>query len=321
MKAVRFDHYGDVDVLDVRDVDNPVATPGQVVVKVRAAAANPGDIYVREGLAEQAWALRARLSGRASDTPLPPMTFPAGQGTDLAGQIVATGEGVERWHIGDAVLGWSDERVSHAELVAVPADRLVAKPADMSWEIAGSMYVAPMAALASVETVSPEPGETIVVSGAAGAVGVVAVQLARHTGAAVIGLTSQANHAWMRGHGITPVTYGDGQAARIRSAAGDRVDAFIDTFGADYVDLAHELGVPAQRVNTVVDFHAALDGRASIAGTNDAGGAAGVQRLVDLVAAGELDIPIAATYPLTDVRKAYQQVAERRTHGKIVLIP
>jgi NADPH:quinone reductase-like Zn-dependent oxidoreductase len=321
MKAVRFDRYGDVDVLDVREVDDPVATPGQVVVEVRAAAANPGDIYVREGLAEQAWALRARLTGRPSDTPLPRMIFPAGQGTDLAGQVVATGEGVERWQVGDAVLGWSDERVSHAELVAVPADHLVAKPDGMSWEIAGSMYVAPMAALASVETVSPVPGETVVVSGAAGAVGLVAAQLARNAGATVIGLTSQANHAWMREHGITPVTYGDGQAARVRSAAGDRVDAFIDTFGADYVDLAHELGVPAQRINTVVDFHAAVDGRASIAGTNDGGGAAGLQRLVDLVVAGELDIPIGATYPLTDVRRAYQQVAERRTRGKIVLMP
>ncbi|WP_373864606.1 zinc-binding dehydrogenase [Nocardia vaccinii] len=191
----------------------------------------------------------------------------------------------------------------------------------MSWEVAGSMCVAPMAALASVETVSPERGETVVVSGAAGAVGVVAVQLARRRGATVIGLTREANHAWMRDHGIVPVTYGDGQAARILAAAGNRVDGFIDTFGAEYVDLAHELGVSPQRINTVVNFEAGIDGRASIAGTNDAGGATGLQRLVDLVAAGELEIPIAATYRLTDVRKAYQQVAERRTNGKIVLVP
>ncbi|HEY4021318.1 MAG TPA: NADP-dependent oxidoreductase [Pseudonocardiaceae bacterium] len=321
MKAVRFDHYGGVDVLDVREVDDPAATPGRVVVKIRAAGANPGDIYVREGLAEEAWALRARLSGRASDAPQRAMTFPAGQGTDLAGEIVAVGDGVERWHVGDEVLGWSSERISHAELAAVPAGHLVAKPANMSWEVAGSMYVAPMAALASIEAVSPIPGETVVVSGAAGAVGVVAVQLARHGGAAVIGLTRQTNHAWMRGHGVTPVTYGDGQAARIRSAAGERVDAFIDTYGAGYVDLAHELDVPAKRINTVVDFHAALDGRANMAGTNDAGGTAGLQRLADLVVTGELEIPIAVTYPLTDVRKAYQQVAEQRTLGKIVLIP
>ncbi|HEX3786166.1 MAG TPA: NADP-dependent oxidoreductase [Pseudonocardiaceae bacterium] len=321
MKAVRFDHYGDVDVLDVREVDDPVATPGRVVVKIRAAAANPGDAYLREGLAEEAWALRARLSGRPSDAPRRSMTFPAGQGTDLAGEIVAVGAGVEHWHVGDDVLGWSDERIAHAELVTVSAGHLVPKPTQVSWEVAGSMYVAPMAALASIDAVSPAPGETVVVSGAAGAVGIVAVQLARHSGATVIGLTRQVNHDWMRDHGVIPVTYGDDQAARIRSAAGDRVEAFIDTYGAGYVDLAHELGVSTKRINTVVDFRAAMDGRAGIAGTNDAGGTAGLQRLVDLVAAGELEIPVAVTYPLADVRKAYQRVAERRTRGKIVLLP
>ncbi len=319
MRAVRFDHYGDVEVLDVREVEDPVATPGRVVVEIRAAAANPGDVYVREGLAEEAWALRARLSGQ--DAPRWSMSFPAGQGMELAGEIVAIGEGVERWRVGDEVLGWVAERVSQAELAAVPADQLVPKPASMSWEVAGSMFVAPMAALASIEAVSAAPGETIVVSGAAGAVGVVAVQLARHRGATVIGLTRQANHAWMRDHGVIPVTYGDGQAARITEAAANGVDAFVDTFGDGYVDLAHELGVPSQRINTVVDFEAAIDGRAGIVGTNDAGGAVGLQRLVDLVAAGELEIPIAATYPLADVRKAYEQLAERRTHGKIVLLP
>ncbi len=319
MRAVRFDHYGDVEVLDVREVDDPVATPGRVVVEIRAAAANPGDIYVREGLAEEAWALRARLAGPGA--PRWSMSFPAGQGMELAGVIVAVGDGVERWRVGDEVLGWCTERVSHAELAAVPADQLVPKPAQMSWEVAGSMFIAPMAALASIEAVSPASGETVVVSGAAGAVGIVAVQLARHRGATVIGLTRPVNHAWMRDRGVIPVIYGDGQAARIAVAAGNRVDAFIDTFGADYVDLAHELGVPAQRINTVVDFQAAMTGRAGIAGTNDAGGAAGLQHLVDLVAAGELEIPIADAYPLTDVRKAYQQLAERRTHGKIVLLP
>ncbi|HEY4454248.1 MAG TPA: NADP-dependent oxidoreductase [Pseudonocardiaceae bacterium] len=321
MRAVRFDHYGDVNVLDVREVDDPVATPGQVVVRIRAAAANPGDIYVREGLAEQAWALRMRLTGRPTDTPMPAMIFPTGQGTDLAGEIVAVGAGVDRWRVGDDVLGWSAERNSQAELVAVPADHLVPKPAELGWAVAGSMYVAPMAALASVDAVAPAPGETVVVSGAAGAVGIVAVQLAHRTGAAVIGLTRENNHDWMRDHGVIPVTYGDGQAARIRSAARDRVDAFIDTYGADYVDLAHELGVPAKRINTVVDFHAAIDGRAGIVGTNDAGGATGLQRLVDLAAAGELDIPVAATYPLAEVRAAYRRVAERQTRGKVVLVP
>lgn len=321
MRAVRFDRYGDVDVLDVRYTDDPVAAPGRVVVKVRAAAANPGDIYVREGLAEEAWALRARLSGKDSDAPKWSMSFPAGQGQDLAGEVVSVGDEVDAWHVGDDVLGWSEERVAQAELVAVPAGHLVGKPTEMSWEVAGSMFVAPMAGLAGVEAVAPQEGQTVVVSGAAGAVGVVAAQLARRNGANVVGLASEPNHAWLRAHGITPVTYGDGQADRIRAAAGGRIDAFIDTFGEGYVELAHELGVPPDRINTAVDFQAAVDGRATIAGTNDAGGAAGLQRLVDLVIKGELKIPIAATYPLAQVRVAYRRLAERHTHGRIVLIP
>ncbi|MFF3572214.1 zinc-binding dehydrogenase [Nocardia jiangxiensis] len=321
MRAVRFDHYGDVDVLVVRHADDPVAAPGRVVVKVRAAAANPGDIYVREGLAEEAWALRARLSGKDSDLPKWSMDFPAAQGQDVAGEIVSVGDGIDAWQVGDEVLGWSEERVAQAEMAALPAGHLVRKPTRMSWEVAGSMCVAPMAGLAGAEAVAPRAGETVVVSGAAGAVGAVAAQLARRIGAEVIGLASEPNHAWLREHGITPVTYGDGQADRIRAAAGGRIDAFIDTFGEGYVDLAHELGVPAERVNTAVDFQAAIDGRARIAGTNDAGGAAALQRLVDLVAGGELEIPIAATYPLAEVRDAYRRLAGRHTHGRIVLIP
>ena len=207
MKAVRFDPYGDVDVLDVREVDAPVATPGRVVVEIRAAAVNPGDVYVREGLAEEAWALRARLSGRETDVPQWSWTFPAGQGSDLAGEVVAVGEGVARWRVGDHVLGWSAERAAQAELVAVAAADLVAKPAAMSWEVAGSMCVAPMAALASVEAVAPEPGETVVVSGAAGAVGIVAVQLARRLGAA---------------SARTAALFGDTPVVRIRAAPARR---------------------------------------------------------------------------------------------------
>ncbi|WP_028933592.1 NADP-dependent oxidoreductase [Pseudonocardia spinosispora] len=321
MRAVRFDRYGDVDVLDVRDVDDPEATPGRVLVRVRAAATNPGDIYVRQGLAERAWALRAQLSGPGSDAPRWSMSFPAGQGMDLAGVVIAVGEGVTAFAAGDEVLGWSEQRVAQAELVAVPAEHLVGKPAGLSWEVAGSMFVAPMAALASVEAVAPRAGDTVVVSGASGAVGLVAAQLTRHTGATVIGLAGEANHDWLRAHGVTPVAYGDGQAARIRDTAAGRVDAFIDTFGADYVDLAHELGIPATRINTVVNFDAAIDHRAGIRGTDDAGGTTGLQRLVDLATTGTLEIPIAATYPLTQVRDAYHRLADRHTRGKIVLTP
>src|SRR5579875_498094 len=208
MRAVRFDRYGGVDVLEVREAEDPVAGSGRVVVGIRAAGLNAGEIAIREGRMHQQW----------------PATFPSGEGTDLAGVVRAAGEGVDSFAPGDEVLGWSDERSSHAELAAVPADQLTPKPPAVAWEVAGSLFVAGMAALASVEAVAPQRGETVVVSAAAGGVGSIAVQLAALRGAAVIGLAGEHHHGWLRAHGVTPVSYGDGQAERIIAASRGRVD-------------------------------------------------------------------------------------------------
>ncbi len=305
MRAVRFDRYGGLDVLEVREVEDPAAAPGRIVVRVKAAATNPGEIMIRTGALEAIY----------------PATFPSGEGSDFAGEVAALGEGVTGFAVGDAVLGWSDERSSHAEMVSVPAEQIIPKPEALSWEVAGSMFVAPMAALACVRAVAPTAGETVAVSAAAGGVGSVAVQLARRTGATVIGLASVDNHAWLRAHGVVPVAYGDGQAERIREAAGGRLDAFIDTFGSGYVDLALALGVAPQRINTIADFEAVQKKGVQGQGTGDAGGAEGLRELVALVASGDLEIPIAGVYPLDEVREAYEVLAKRRTHGKIVLEP
>jgi NADPH:quinone reductase-like Zn-dependent oxidoreductase len=305
MKAVRFDKYGSVDVLDVREVEDPVAGPGEVLVAVKAAAINPGEISIREGRLDSRW----------------PATFPSGEGTDLAGVVQALGDGVSDFAQGYEVLGWSEQRSSQAELVVVPADQLTLKPAVVPWEVAGALFVVGMAAYASVDAVSPKPGETVVVSAAAGGVGSVAVQLARNTGAKVIGLAGERNHDWLRAHDVVPVTYGDGQAERIREAAGGSVDAFIDTFGGGYVDLAIELGVSPERINTIIDRDAAERLGVKSQGTHAIASAPLLAELVALVADGRLEIPIAHTYPLTQVREAFEELEARHTHGKIVLLP
>jgi len=305
VRAVRFDRYGGIDVLELRQVDDPVAEPGQVVVAVKAAGINPGEISIREGRMHDRW----------------PATFPSGEGSDFAGLITEVGAGVTDFAAGDEVLGWTEERASHAELVAVPADQLTAKPASVPWEVAGSLFVAGVAGYACVQAVAPQAGETVVVSAAAGGVGSVAVQLARRTGATVVGLASERNHAWLRRHDIAPVRYGQGQAERIREAAEGHVDAFIDTFGGGYVDLAIDLGVAPERINTIIDFEAV--GRLGVKGqgTHAIATAPLLAELARLVAEGRLEIPIARTYPLGQVREAYRELAERHTHGKIVLLP
>lgn len=304
-KAVRFDEYGGIDVLHVVEVARPVPGAGQVLVEVKAAAINPGEAAIREGVYAQRW----------------PTTFPSGQGSDLAGVVAQLGEGVDRFAVGDEVIGFTDNRASHAEYVLVEQQNLIYRPSGVSWDAAGSLSVAGTTAYAAVRAVSLSAGDTLVVSGAAGGVGSVAVQLARQAGARVIGLASTPNHEWLIGHGVIPVSYGQGVYDRVRDASGGRVDAFIDTFGSGYVDLAVELGVRPDRIDTIVDFAAAQRYGVKTDG-NAAGASADVlAELAGLIDKGVVEIPIAGVYPLAEVREAYRVLERRHTRGKIVLRP
>ena len=221
------------------------------------------------------------------------------------------------------MIGWTDERGSQAELVVVPVGHLVAKPAGVSWDAAGALFVAGVTAWAAVRAVGVSDGDTVVVSGAAGGVGSIAVQLTRDAGAAkVIGLASERHHAWLRDHGVIPVTYGDGVAERIRQAAGGAVDAFVDTFGGGYVQLAiEELGVAPERVDTIIDWATAEKYGAKTDGSMQGSSPEVLAELAGLIDAGKLEIPIADVYPLDQVRDAYTELERRHTLGKIVLRP
>jgi NADPH:quinone reductase-like Zn-dependent oxidoreductase len=305
-RAVRFDSYGDIDILNVVDVERPAPGPGEVLVRIKAAGINPGEASIRKGLLHDRW----------------PATFPSGEGSDLAGLVEEVGPGVDQFAVGDEVLGWTDQRASHAEVLAVPVTQLTHKPAGVSWEAAGALYVAGATAWAAVRAVGASAGDTVVVSGAAGGVGSLAVQLAALAGAKVIGLASERHHEWLRAHGVTPVSYGEGVVGRIRHAAGDGVDAFIDTFGGGYVQMAiEELGVAPERVDTIIDWDAAGRYGAKTDGSMVGTSTAVMAELADLIDRGELEVPIAARYPLEDVREAFRELEQRHTLGKIVLTP
>jgi NADPH:quinone reductase-like Zn-dependent oxidoreductase len=308
MKAVRFDEYGPVGALDVRDVPVPEPGPGQVLVKVKAAGINPGEAKIREGALAELW----------------PATFPSGQGSDFAGIVEALGPGVTTAAPGDEVIGWVDTRSSQAEYTVAEAANLAGKPDRLPWEVAGAIPVVGFTAWAMVRAVALKPGDTVVVSGAAGGVGSVAVQLARRKGATVIGLSSPSNHEWLIRHGVLPVAYGDGVAGRIRDAApaGRGIDAFLDTYGGDYVELAlDDLKVSPERVDTIVRFDAAAKYGVKVEGNAAGASAATLSELADLVATKELEIPLAYTFPLSAVRAAYTSLAKGHVRGKIVLIP
>jgi NADPH:quinone reductase-like Zn-dependent oxidoreductase len=304
-RAVRFNEYGDIDVLEVVKVDRPVPGPGEVLVGVKAAGINPGEAMIRKGLVHDLW----------------PATFPSGEGSDLAGVVEELGAGVAGFEVGDEVFGFTNNRASHADFVLVDADQLVHRPSNVSWEAAGALFVAGATAFAAVRAVAVGAGDTVVVSGAAGGVGALTVQLATNAGATVVGLASEANHEWLAAHGVIPVSYGDGVATRIAAALGGKVDAFIDTFGADYVRIAIGLGVRPDRINTVINFADAEKYGVKTEGSSDAANAEVLAELADLVDQGLLEVPIAKVYPLAEVRDAYKELEQRHTRGKIVLVP
>jgi NADPH:quinone reductase-like Zn-dependent oxidoreductase len=303
-QAVRFDQYGGIDVLRVVEVERPTPGRGQVLVKVKAAGINPGEGKIRDGALAERW----------------PSTFPSGQGSDLAGVVAEVGEDAGDVAVGDEVIGFTDNRASHAEFVLAEARNLVPRPAGVPWEAAGALFVAGTTAYAAVRAVAAGPGDTVVVAGAAGGVGSIAAQLAVNAGATVVGLASEANHEWLSGHGVIPVAYGAGAADRIRAAVAD-VNAFIDTVGTGYVELALELGVQPDRIDTIADFAAPAKYGVKMEGSAAAASADVLAELAAVIDKGELEIPIARVYPLSEVQDAFRELAQGHTRGKIVLAP
>lgn len=297
MRAVRYDRFSGVDHLYIADIPEPSAGAGEVVISVRAAGLNPGALPALHGA-------------------------PYVPGRDLAGEVVAVGPGVDRFAVGDEVMGRVQSWDAHAPRVAMPVAEMIVKPAELSWDVAASLFTTPMAALGAIRAVEPKPGELVAISGASGGVGFTAAQLAVRAGARVLGLTSAARADLLRAHGVEPVEYGDGQEDRLRTAAGDDpIDAFIDAVGGGYIELALRLGVQPGRIDTVVDYAGAAQHGVKAWGTNDAGGVEGFAELAHMATEGTLAVPIAATFALDAVQDAYRALADRRSHGRIVLHP
>lgn len=304
-RAVKFDQYGGLEALNVVEVARPKPRPGEVLVRVKAAGINPGEASIRKGLMHKMW----------------PATFPSGEGSDFAGIVEQLGDGAQTFAVGDEVIGFTNKRASHADFVIAEPAHLTRRPKGVPWQVAGALFVAGTTAYAAVRAVGLRSGESVAVSGAAGGVGSIAVQLAVHRGARVIGLASAAHHAWLKQHGVIPVAYGEGVVERLREASGGRLDAFIDAFGADYVEQAIELGVRPERIDTIINFQAVSKYGVKAEGSAAAANAGVLAELAALIDQGALEIPIARAYPLEQVREAYAELEQRHTLGKIVLVP
>ena len=297
-RAVSYSGYGAPEVLEVVEVPDEHAGPGQLRIAVRAAGLNPFDVKVRRGL-------------------LPKHTLPSLQGSEFAGVVDQVGDGVTEWHTGDEVLGWIG-RGAQAEQVVVPATSVAAKPEGLDWATASGLGLVGNTAKRATDSLSLGPDDTVLVSGAAGGVGLLSAQLAKRTGATVIGTASERNHDFLRGLGIVPVSYGSGMPDRLRDAAPQGFTAVLDNVGGEVIDVALALGVAAERINTIADSAAAArHGLGSVGGGGKT--AAELAELAGLVAAGALVLPIRASYPMAEVRAAYEDLETGHGLGKVVL--
>lgn len=303
-RAVRFDQYGNEDVLYIADVETPTPGENEIVVRVRVAGVSTGEVGIRSG---------------AMDS-MAPAHFPEGEGTEFAGVVLTTGDGVKAVSQGNPVIGITDNRAAQADYVLVPVKNVILKPGAIDWDTAAAIPAAAATATSVVNTLSPKQGETIVVAGASGSVGVVVVQLLKRAGARVIATASHFNHTFLRKLGSEPVAYGSDLEDRIRRLAPEGVDAFADCHGEGNLAIAQSLDVPVERINTIKDFETAKRIGAHANGMYQLDDILrAVKSVSDLVATGEIVIPIKAVFPLERVKDAYRRLTEPGGIGKIVL--
>ncbi|UOZ06367.1 NADP-dependent oxidoreductase [Amycolatopsis sp. WQ 127309] len=302
MKAVVHHRYGGPEVLEIAELPEPVVDLDGVLVRVRAAALNPADLGVRSG---------ALAGFRAS-------YFPVVPGWDVAGMVERAGPAAPEFAPGDEVIGYVRGEVGHrngayAELVAADVRTLVRKPAAVPWPEAASLPLAGLTALQAVNTLAPQPGETLLVHAAAGGVGSLAAQLAVGRGVRVLGTASEANHGYLRSLGVEPVRYGDGLAERVRALAPEGVDAVLDTAGRGTLRATPGLGT---RVASVAEFD--VPGVTPVFARLVPGD---LRTVADLAGAGKLKVRVARTFPLEEAAAAQQMLAEGHAPGRLVLVP
>jgi NADPH:quinone reductase-like Zn-dependent oxidoreductase len=301
-RAVIQESFGGPEVLEVRDVAEPHAGPGEVRVRVSAAGLNPVD-----------WKIASSAEGAARFG----ITLPAGFGNDFAGVIDEAGEDVTGFAAGERVYGGARGRaVADYTVVRPGADLLLHTPDGVDDITASTLVIAGRTADAAISAIGVHAGDTVLIGGAAGGVGVFAVQLARRAGARVIGTASEAAFGFLRELGAEPVAYGDGLVGRVRAIAPQGVTAAADMVGTETAQAAVELGVSPDRIATIAAA-SPPDGVRATGGRDATPGA--LERITAAIAAGEFIVPIAATFPIEQIRAAVELQRAGHVHGKVVI--
>lgn len=301
MKAVQYEAYGNPDVLHIAEIEEPHAADGEIRIVVKAAAVNPIDWKIRSGA----------MAGNQ------PLDTPAGIGMDASGIVDEVGADIEDVSIGDAVFG--STRTSATAEYAVLSE-WVAKPGALPFDEAAGFVMASETAQRALNLLSARAGQTLVINGASGGVGLTASQFAVATGLDVIGTASERNHEFLQSIGVTPTTYGDGLVARVNALAPQGVDLALDVAGSGVISELIELTGSADNVITIADFSAAELGVRVTTGGSGESAPEGRKRAAELYESGEFTLPVAETFDLDAAAQAHAKSQEGHVLGKYVIV-
>jgi NADPH2:quinone reductase len=302
--------FGGLDVFTPIEAEVPEPQAGEVSITVRAAGMNPADF---------------KHVARGTDRSL----LPVAVGYEVAGVISGIGPDTEiasgGGAVGDEVLAF---RIvgGYASEVTVAAKDVFAKPANLGFPEAANLLLAGTTAAEMLDIASVEQGDTILLHGASGAVGVSVLQQAKLAGVHVIGTASPQNFDIIRRFGGVPLAYGPGLLDRVRESAPDGIVAALDAVGTDEaIDVSLALVTDRGRVVSIAAFgRAETDGYRIIAGAMPESAAFRDRirtHLIELASSGQLVVPIARTFPLADAREALEFLGEQHPGGKLALIP
>jgi NADPH:quinone reductase-like Zn-dependent oxidoreductase len=303
MRAITYDQYGDPDNLTLSDLPEPKVGPAEVLIRVRSAAVNPVDWKVAAG----------GLDGLMN------VTFPVIPGWDVAGVVERVGLDTPEFEPGDEVIAYARKDWVHggtfAELVTVPVRAVARKPEALDWHQAAGLPLAGLSAYQLLSRLGLSRDETVLVHAAAGGVGSLAVQIAKATGARVIGTASEGNHDLLRELGAEPVAYGDGLAERVRELAPDGVDVAADFVGG-VLDATLAVLKEGGRHGSIVEAEVVEKGGLYAWVRPNA---ADLQALADLADKGLLTVPVAQVFPLEQAAEAFRLSMGGHVRGKIAI--
>lgn len=303
MRAMTYDTYGGPEVLRLTDLPLPKVGPGEVLVRVRAAAVNPVDWKLMKG------GLDALMDVR----------FPVVPGWDVAGVVERVGIDVPEYAVGDEVFGYARKDYVHggtmAQYVTLAVRHLARKPAGLSWPEAAAAPLAGLTAYQVLTRLGLRRGETVLVHNASGGVGSAAVQIAHGLGARVLGSCSAASAARVRALGAEPVAYGAGLAEAVRALAPGGVDVVADFVGG-VLDVTRAVLKDGGRHGSIADPGAIAAGGQWIWVRPDA---ADLATLATMLTEGRLRVEVAETFPLEQLAEAYRRSMTGHVHGKIAI--